>query len=211
MTKNNSLNASKKTKKRTSYYDTQRGCYMADDGSTYSYSFYNTETHRYEVTTLIPGQDGVTKEMILVLDEMDHKEDLIERRENDHKDSLFESNRKIYQDNSSDENAVDPMFTIPDYSKDPAVVLFKEEKPEKKVLIRVRNVIDTECTPRQQEIYRAHYGEMETLEAIRKREVAATGKEKSPQAIYNANKKIIRKVANALGVGPLKRPKTCTE
>ena len=98
--------------------------------------------------------------------------------------------------------------TIPDKSASPEEVLFLEPEPENPDAAKVREVIDTRCTARQQELFFSHFGEGKKLEQIRQDEVAKEGKEKKLQAIVNVKNDVIKKAADALGVTPVKRRKS---
>lgn len=198
----------KETKKRTSSYDQNRQCYMSKDGTAYYYERWNEDYGRYEKIPLTVGLDGITEEIILLLDSMDREEDLGNRYENENKDPLFEVRRERYESELSDEDAVDPWDTVFSVSDDPAEIIFAEEEKVNPDIDRVRRVIDTKCNERQQDLFFAHFGEGRQLEEIRKEEVAATGEEKKLQAVHKAKNKIIRKVADEFGVVPVKRKKT---
>ena len=75
----------KETKKRTSSYDQNRQCYMSKDGTAYYYERWNEDYGRYEKIPLTVGLDGITEEIILLLDSMDREEDLGNRYENENK------------------------------------------------------------------------------------------------------------------------------
>ena len=91
---------------------------------------------------------------------------------------------------------------------DPANILCADEAEENPDIARVREVIDTKCNERQQNLFFAHFGEGKQLEEIRKEEVAASGKEKKLQAVLNVKNDVIGKVADAFGVTPVKRRRT---
>ena len=198
----------KNTKKRTSSYDQNRQCYMAKDGTAYYYERWSEEQGRYERIPLTVGKDGITEEIILLLDSMDREEDLNNRYANDNKDPNFEAKRERFESDPSGDDVVNPWDTISSKSNDPTEIFFGEKEKEKPDIAKVRKVIDTKCNERQENLFYAHFGEGRQLEEIRKEEVAATGKEKKLQAILNVKNDIIRKVADEFGVAPVKRRKT---
>ena len=198
------------SKKRRSSFSKKRPCYMADDGTAYFYEWLNPETNRYERIPLTVGRDGITEEIILLLDSMDHAEDLNNRYEDDLKDPDFEMERDAYERNPCGMDiGGDPFAKIIREENDPANIVCKEkqETQENPDITRVREIINTKCNVRQQDLFFAHFGEGKQLEQIRQEEVAATGKEKSRQAILNVKNDVIRKVAKAYGVTPAKRRK----
>ena len=198
----------KETKKRTSSFDHNRQCYMAKDGTAYYYERWSEEQGRYERIPLTVGKDGITEEIILLLDSMDREEDLNNRYANDNKDPNFEAKRERFESDPSGDDVVNPWDTISSKSNDPAEIIFGEKEKENPDIVKVRKVIDTKCNERQENLFYAHFGQGRQLEEIRKEEVAATGKEKKLQAILNVKNDIIRKVADEFGVAPVKRRKT---
>lgn len=196
----------KETKKRTSIYGQNRQCFMADDGTAYFYEWLNPVTGRYERMTLTAGKEGVTEEIILMLDCMDHDEELKNYYEDKYKDPEFERLRDLYESDLGSETYPNPWNKIFRSGDDPVEIIF-DEKKESPDITKVREIIDTKCNERQQNLFFAHFGEGKQLEQIRKEEVAATGKEKKHQAIVNAKNKILQKVADEYGVTPVKRKK----
>lgn len=73
-------------------------------------------------TPIYEGIDGVTHEMILILKEMDHKEDLLERYSREAESAAIEYQKGL-------EDACDPIDGIADMTYEPETVLFKEDKP----------------------------------------------------------------------------------
>lgn len=188
------------SKKRTSSYDPNRQCYLADDGTAYYYERLNPDNGRYERISLTVGQEGITEEIILLLDSMDHDEDLGNRYENENKDPLFEAKRNCYEADPEGEHAADPWEAVSWPGDDPVNILFAEEVEENPDIARVREIIDTKCNERQQNLFFSHFGEGKQLEQIRKEEVAASGREKSSQAILNVKNDLLHKVAVVFGV-----------
>lgn len=82
---------------------------------------------------IFEGQDGVTKELILILQEMDHKEELQERYLRERTDFKVEALKGIC---TTYERASDPVECIADSTYSPELVLFKEEQkmPKRKIL-----------------------------------------------------------------------------
>lgn len=196
------------TKKRTNSYDANRQCYLADDGNAYYYDRLNPETGRYERIPLTVGRDGITEEIILLLDSMDHDEGLNNRYEYEHRDPLFEAKRDRYEADPDSEDAVDPWDTVSRPEDDPANIICADEEEENPDIARVREVIDNRCNERQQNLFFSHFGEGKQLEEIRREEVVASGKEKKLQAVLNVKNDVIGKVADAFGVTPVKRRRT---
>ncbi len=195
----------KNRSKRTSNYDANRQCYMAKDATAYFYERWNEETRSYERIPLTVGKDGITEEIILLLDSMDHDEDLSNRYENENRDPLFEAKRRRFEADPDGDDAIDPWDTVSRLGDDPAEVICGGKKSENPDISRVREVIETRCNERQQSLFYKHFGEGKQLEQIRQEEVAASGKEKTLQAVLNVKNDVLRKVADAFGGKPVKR------
>ncbi len=72
---------------------------------------------------IFEGQDGVTKELILILQEMDHEEELQERYSRENTDFKVEALKVMC---TTDERSSDPVECIADSTHSPEMVLFKE-------------------------------------------------------------------------------------
>ncbi|WP_019543607.1 hypothetical protein [Selenomonas bovis] len=194
------------TKKRKSGYNPAREHHAGDDCLTYTYARWNEETHSYDTIVLTAGQDGVTEDIILLLDQMDHDSDLIDRYEEELRDPGFEKRRKAYESDPEDGDEGDPWNQIEAPHADLTEDAERREKPNAE---KIRRVVEEDFTPEQQDLFFSHYGECKQLEQIRQEEAVRTGKPVTPQAMNNRKNKMIRKVAKkAFGVEPVKRRKT---
>lgn len=199
---------SKKTKNRKSNFNSNRPCYLSADGKFYCYEVYDPETDRVVTQKFEVGKGDYSVDWTIFLDETDHDMDLNDRYQQELKDPLFEAKAESYKADPENEDKVNPWDMIPDKSASPEEVLFPEPEPENPDAARVREVIDTKCNARQQELFFSHFGEGKQLEQIRQDEVAKEGKEKKLQAIVNVKNDVIKKAADALGVTPVKRRKS---
>lgn len=203
------MSRNNETKKRRSGYNPAREHHAGDDCLTYTYARWNEETHSYDTIVLTAGQDGVTEEIILLLDQMDHDGDLGERYEEENKDQKFERKLRKYEADPDDDNAVNPWNQIEDPHADLTEDAERREKPENPDAEKIRRVVKEDFTPEQQNLFFSHFGECRQLEQIRQEEAACTGKPVTPQAMNNRKNKMIRKAAKkAFGVEPVKRRKT---
>lgn len=194
----------KEPKKRKSSYNPNRGSYLTADGRYYCYEHWDDENKCMVSQRLEVGKD-IPVEWTIMLDESDHDMDLNERYENELKDPQFEASRRRYESDPDGDDAINPWDTLsrpldsPDY---------EEEDTENPDIAKVREIVDTQLTPEQQELFYAYFGERKQLEEIRQEEIAASGQEKSLQSVHNRKNKIIKKVAKqAFGVEPIKHPK----
>jgi hypothetical protein len=202
------MSTNKATTQYRSGYNEDRDCFISKDGRFICYRAYDPEskrkkTYRYEIGTL-----GITQELAVAIDDLNYEQDQLDRRENDNKDPLFEARRQRHSEDPDEEDAVDPYDNLSLPGNDPAEILTMEESRENPVIAKVRNVVETQFTPEQQDLFYKHFGEGKQLEEIRKEEVAATGKEKSPQSVLNRKKKMLAKVAKQVfGTEPVKHSK----
>ena len=195
-------------KNRKSNFNSNRPCYLSADGKFYCYEVYDPETDRVVTQKFEVGKGDYSVDWTIFLDETDHDMDLNDRYQQEFKDPLFEAKAESYKADPENEDKVNPWDTIPDKSASPEEVLFSEPEAENPDAAKVREVIDTRCTARQQELFFSHFGEGKKLEQIRQDEVAKEGKEKKLQAIVNVKNDVIKKVSDALGVTPVKRRKS---
>ena len=199
---------SKKTKNRKSNFNSNRPCCLSADGKFYCYEVYDPETDRVVTQMFEVGKGDYSVEWTIFLDETDHGMDLNDRYQDELEESLFEAKVKSYRADPESGDKTNPWDTISDNSRSPESVLFAEPEPENPDAMKVREVIDSKCNQRQQELFFSHFGEGKQLEQIRQDEMAKDGKEKSLQSIVNVKNDVIKKAADALGVTPVKRQKS---
>lgn len=166
-------------------------------------------TIKIEVGKPYIGEDGkehvIDEDITFQLDEMFCDMDLTDRYENELKDPLFEAERRSYAADLDDDKVTDPWDKISRPEDDPSFI--KEEKPNPDVE-KVRECVENDLTPAQQDLFFDHFGNDKQLEQIRREEAEKTGEEKSLQSVLNRKNKIIRKVASmAFNTTPVKRHK----
>lgn len=125
------------------------------------------------------GQDGVTKEFILILEELDHREHLQNRYDYESRDYGIEFLKEI---SASDDRATDPIDFIGDTTYSPETVLFQEEKS--KTRKDIINDLIPFLTPDQQSLYRY------LMMGLKAKEIAAIFKT-SEDAIKKRKRKLI--------------------
>ncbi|MCH3955509.1 MAG: hypothetical protein LKE44_09995 [Eubacterium sp.] len=203
MTKREEDNADGQNLERRSHFNPNRASYLSADGRYYCYDAWDPEicrvvTHKCEV-----GKD-LSEELTVFLDGSDHDMDLNDRYEEENRDVLFDRKASIYESSEGEDGAEDPWNEIEDKSSS----LYREEVPENPDSDKVRQVIDRDCTPAQQDLFFEHFGSGRQLTDIASEEEQKTGKPVSRQAMNSRKNKLIRKVAKkAFGVEPIKRNK----
>ena len=190
-------------------YNPDRECYISADGKYLCYETTDLETRRPVTLRYEIGKDGLTEELTFLIDDINYSQDQVDCKEEGLKDKVFEAKRKRYESDPNAEDAVDPWDTIPDKGSDLATAVDAEEEQENPDVAKVREVVDTQFTDDQQELFFSHFGEGKPLAQIRQEEAAETGEEKSLQSVLNRKNRMIKKVARqAFGVEPVKRRKT---
>lgn len=197
---------SNETKKRKSGFNPKRSSYLTADGKYYCYERWDDDAKCVVTQRLEVGKD-LSLELTIMLDELDHEMDLMDRYEGELRDSLFEAKVNSYNTNPDNEDMVDPWDTLADKSGNPEDAMFAEPEQENPRIAEVRRVIDEECTEAQQDFIFSHFGTGKQLEEMRQAEAEETGKLPTAQAYTNRKNKIIDKVAKSLGVERVKRRK----
>ncbi|WKY49091.1 hypothetical protein Q5O24_07220 [Eubacteriaceae bacterium ES3] len=192
----------KKTKnsesqKRRSRYNPQRNSYMTRDGR-YAYVTWDdqkkhTVTHYLEI-----GIEGVTEELLVMLDEDDHQIDLQERYDAENTDFSFLNQQRLHNQ-SSEDCKIDPIDAIRDKKSDPFDLIFPQDDKTSELMPQLLEAMN-KLTDAQRDLIYNHLGSMKQLEEILKDEIAVTGKVISQQAMSNRWKKIITRLCKEFDV-----------
>ncbi|MCD8079399.1 MAG: hypothetical protein LUF04_02995 [Bacteroides sp.] len=191
---------------RQSSFNPNRTCYLSSDGKYYCYEVWDSDAKRMVTQKLEIGKD-LSEEWTIFLDDSDHQMDLGDRYETESRDPLFDAKVNSYERSDRGEETTDPWDTFTDVGNSPEEILFAEPEPENPDAVRVRQVIDEDCTEAQQNLFYDHFGSGIQLEEIRQTEAKRTGKLVSSAAMTNRKNKIIDKVAQSFGVERVKRHK----
>lgn len=174
--------------KRKSRYNPNRRSFVTEDGKL-AYIVWDEEskrdiTHYYEI-----GSDGITEELVIMLDENDHDWDLSERYQRDNEDYKFQNELRKHYENSEDfsSNSVE---NIIDTNADICSILFPDIELTNGAVKKAAEFIST-LTEDQQLLVYDHLGSMLQLTEIRRKTIARTQKPTTQQAFSNRWKKII--------------------
>jgi DNA-directed RNA polymerase specialized sigma24 family protein len=151
----------------------------------YIYYRWKEETKKEVPITITVGDDGVTEEHILLLEEFDHDEQLQERYTEENLDYATENKKMRFA--RGDENIPeDPMNAIATNSTNPETLFDEEEVMDSQVeqLLQLMEKL----TPAQIDLIYDHYGARRYLADIAKQEDC------SPQAVANRKNKIITRL-----------------
>lgn len=173
---------------RKSRYNPNRRSFVTEDGKL-AYIVWDEEskrdiTHYYEV-----GKNGITEELLIMLDEEDHDWDLSERYQEENSDYGFRNQQRKHNENPK-KYPTDPIVDIVDKQADIISLISPEDATADETVSKVVAFIST-LTEDQQNLVYAHLGSMKQLEEIRRDEIEATGKTVTQQAVSNRWKKII--------------------
>ena len=185
------------------FYYPNRDCCLSVDGKFYTYKVWD-EVAKCVVTQKIEVGKDLSLDITLVLDELDHDDDLKELYERKHRSHYFNRAVESYQSGKTGEDTIDPWETIDKKSKSLEDIIFAEPESENPQIAQVRSIIDEKCTEEQKKFIADHFGKQMKLEEMRQTEAKATGKLPSAPAMTQRKMKIIDKIAKALGV---ERPK----
>ena len=193
--------------KRTSKYSTNRRNFMTGEGGYVYYRWDEIKQKEVPITLSvgdISPVDGkvVTQEMILLLDQMDHDEDLGDRYEEENADFRMRNAEVAAED---DDGIHTPAIeNLPDPAGDPAALLSLDEMPEDPRIAQLRAFLET-LTQEQQNLCWDYFGQMLQQTEIAAAENAAKGTNISRQTINMRLRRILNLAAECFGVEPPKK------
>ena len=192
---------------RTSSFHLNRRNFMTDDGG-YMYYVWDEEKKTEIPLKLSVGDisplDGkvVTQETIVLLDQMDHDEDLGDRYEEENADFRMRNAEVAAED---DDGAHTPAIeNLPDPAGDPAALLSLDEMSEDPRIAQLRAFLET-LTQEQQDLCWDYFGQMLQQTEIAAAENAAKGTNISRQTINMRLRRILKLAAECFGVEPPKK------
>ncbi|MCD7716050.1 MAG: hypothetical protein LUI39_06335 [Lachnospiraceae bacterium] len=188
---------------KKSHFNDNRDSYV-DESGNYVYTKWvkhaNGKLERV-VVDIVP-LTAENRDIIILLDEYDHDNDLQERYDEENADYGIRNQRDNRHGNSEDEDSfdADPLESIVDPSGDVFDQLFPEEQPVDPKVAQAETFIHEKLKPEQQDMVYGHLGEMKYLEDIRREEETATGKKVTRQAVHGRWDRIITKACKEFGV-----------
>jgi DNA-directed RNA polymerase specialized sigma24 family protein len=152
---------------------------MAKDARTEF--FYCIDGKPYRLT---PGKDGITEQVITVLRDSYHSEDLNNRYEDELKNCRFTIAKTVHAAKANEQDT-DPIETLADFSMSPEHVLFAKDAPPS-LLDRVREILPL-LLPEQRELF---------WKLCEGRQVAAIAREEgtTDNAIRSRRKKMFERI-----------------
>ena len=159
----------------------------AQDSLTYTYYHYNSVTNQQEPIVIHAGEDGVTEEHIIMLQDMDHREELDTRYYHENLDPQFEG-FKVKVD-----NAIFQASTPWDYIEDETATFSDEDVADTPRIEQLKEVMKDLSEDQVNLIYELYGLNRGFTEIARQEGVSET-------AIRNRNKNIINRLRRLLGV-----------
>ena len=153
---------------------------------TYTYWYWNDEAKKTLPITITAGQDGVTEEHILLLNDFDHAAGLCDRYEQENRDFSIENKKSQYSEEPVDCTG-DPIENLGTHKTDPAFFL-EQKADEPNPLIEQLLALMEKLTPQQIDLIYDLFGSGRQLTEIAKEEGV------SVTAIHNRKSKIIARL-----------------
>jgi hypothetical protein len=154
--------------------------------TTYTYWHWNEEAKKTLPITITAGQDGVTEEHIIMLNDFDHAAGLGDRYEQENRDFSTE-NKKSKLESDPDDCIGDPIENLGTRKTDPAFFL-EQKSDEPNLLVEQLLALMEKLTPQQIDLIYDLFGSQRQLTEI------ANEEGKSVTAIHNRKSKIIARL-----------------
>jgi hypothetical protein len=153
---------------------------------TYTYWHWNEEAKKTLPITITAGQDGVTEEHIIMLNDFDHAADLGDRYEQENRDFSTENKKSRYE-SDPDDCTGNPIENLGTRKNDPAFFL-EQKADEPNPLVKQLLTLMEKLTPQQIDLIYDLFGSQRQLTEI------ANVEGKSVTAIHNRKSKIIARL-----------------
>lgn len=193
---------------RKSEFDPERECYMDGDGN-YTYNTWIQQPNGLwelkPVYTAKIGEEDVTSEITIVLDDMDCADDRANNQIRKHRDKVFEEQRAAYDADPTDENGdkrVDPWDKVSYQASQGTDILDQILPEDKPTNARMEKLLELMAglTDEQRNLIYDHLGARKQFTQIATEESERKGKPVSRQAISNRWDRILTKLCKGFGV-----------
>lgn len=153
---------------------------------TYTYWHWDEESKKTLPITITAGQDGVTEEHIILLNDFDHAADLGDRYEQENRDYGTE-NKKSRCESDPDDCIGDPIENLSTRKTDPSYLLDQNADEPNPIVEQMLTLME-KLTPQQIDLIYDLFGSQRQLTEIAKEEGI------SVTAIHNRKSKIIARL-----------------
>ena len=153
---------------------------------TYTYWRWDVESKKTLPVTITSGQDGVTEEHIIILNDLNHAADLGDRYEQENRDYETE-NKKLQHFRNPEKFSEDPINALITHNTDPAFFL-DQKADEPNPLVEQLLTLMEKLTPQQIDLIYDLFGSQRQLTEI------AGEEDVSVTAIHNRKSKIIARL-----------------
>lgn len=156
-----------------------------EQSTKYTYYRWEAEIKKEIPITITIGEDGLTEEHILLIEELDHDEHLQERYAEENRDYATE-NKRVKFSHGDQGVSEDPINALGTNETNPDFLLYEAEvvDPQVEQLLQLMDKL----TPSQVDFIYAHYGEGRYMADIAREQGCTT------QAINNKKTKIINRL-----------------
>lgn len=154
--------------------------------ATYTYWRWNEEAKKTLPITITAGQDGVTEEHIILLNDFDHAAGLGDRYEQENRDYETE-NKKLQHFRNPEKFSEDPINALITRETDPSFI-FEQGEDEPNPLVEQLLTLMEKLTPEQIDLIYDFFGSWRQLTEIAQEE------DRSVAAISNRKSKIIARL-----------------
>lgn len=193
---------------RKSEFDPEREAFMSKDGG-YTYNQWVQQPNGLwelkPTCTINIGEDEVTSEVTIVLDDMDCADDRANNQIRKHRDKVFEEQRAAYEADPTDENGdkrVDPWDKASYQAMRGTDILdqiFPENKPTDTRMEKLLELM-AGLTEEQRDLIYDHLGARKQFTQIAAEESERKGKTVTRQAISNRWDRILAKLCKGFNV-----------
>lgn len=193
---------------RKSEFDPEREAYMSEDGGYTYCQWVEVSKGKWELkpTCIVNiGENEVTSEITIVLDDMDCADDRQNNQIRKHRDKVFDDQCAAYDADPADENGdkrIDPWDKASYQAAQGTDILdqiFPEDKPVDARMEKLLELMDG-LTEEQRNLIYDHLGARKQFTQIAAEETERKGKPVSRQAISNRWDRILAKLCKGFGV-----------
>ena len=202
---------------RKSEYSEDRECYMDKDGNYVYNTWVKQPNGKYRLEPVCIakiGEEGVTAEYTILLDDIDCEDDRKNESIRKNRDGAYEAAVADYENDCLDDDGgkkihpLDKATFKTNQCRDLADLLYGDKPAEDPRILQLRVFMDKLLTEDQWNLFYEHLGLNKGFTEIAAEESLRLDKKVTRQAVQNRWNKIIAKLCKAFGVPVPKRTKS---